>query len=675
MRNRDELIGIGEYANILRHSLLAVVAFGLAGCAAAYVVTVLKTPIYASSTELVVEQPQAAAVIGADMTPFKAWDDTFLHTQIRVLQSDLLLEQAIERILADAPTSTSTVATEIAQSPTGETQASRLPKWLQLILGRRERYRVRLDQHVAERTPGELVVELSENLDVSPVSRTRVLSVLVRSPSPEFAAAAANAVGAAYADYVSGASASSAERMFKLLQEQAEETRESIKQTARQVIDFKKQSELTVLTSDESTMDALDEGQKAIVKERLAGADSRIVALREELAQNESDIDVLSSRYLPKHPEMQILQRKHDQLEKQIAALADHAWLQWQREHLKERTAVEYSMLEQDLEASRRLHELVVGKMKEIDFSKDSPGLSVRVLKQAEVEPKPAYPKPTINLVLGTACGLLVGFVLAFVRAFSRASLVSLAVEEDQLPAPLIGRLPHIADDKALRALLKQEDASSPAAEAVRVLRTTLQAKSDDGKNTILVTSPDRGDGKSTVSTALAQSFAKLGRKTLLVDVDLRRGELHKVLDLPAGKGLAERLNGDASVTPTQINENLAFLARGRSTENPSELLGSSAMETFAENMRSRYDVVILDSPPLLPVTDAALLARYARVRLMVVRSLKTHVEACRLSAAMLHNLGYEIDGIILNGIRANEASYSGYYHRYYYRGYDGEER
>ncbi len=669
MQERDELIGFGEYLSILRHSLPAIVAFGVAGCLAAHIVTSLKTPVYESSMELVVERPQAGAVIGAEMTPFKSWDDTFLHTQIRVLQSDLLLGQAVDLVLAEAG------ATGVVRTAVARTEPDRNRSFsgrLRLLLRKRQRRHVELDQYLAARTRPQLVSELSRNLNVSSVSRTRVLSIIVRSPSPAFAAAAANAVGAAYDKHVSGTSASSAERAFKLLQEQAQEARESIKKAAQQVLEFKKQSEVDVLTSNESSMESLDEEKKSLIKERLAGADSQIAKLKEELARNEAEIEALSSRYLPKHPDMQALHRKRDQLSKQIAALTDHTWLQWQQDHLKERTAVEYSMLEQDLEASRRLHELVVGKMKEIDFSRDAPGLTVHVLKRAEGRSDPAYPRPTVNLVLGTASGLLVGLVLAFVRAFSRASLVSLAVEEGLLPAPLVGRLPHIADAKALRALLTQEDVSSPAAEAVRVLRTSLQAKLKGESNTILITSPDRGDGKSTVSAALAQSFAKLGRKTLLVDVDLRRGELHKVLDLAHGTGLAELLNGDESVTPTTINENLAFLPRGRATDNPSELLGGESMAAFASDVQSRYDVVVLDSPPLLPVTDASLLARFAQIRVMVVRSLKTHVEACRLSGTMLHNLGYDIDGVILNGIRANEASYSGYYHRYYYRGYDG---
>jgi len=669
MRDKDELIGFGEYLNILRHSLPAVVAFGVVGCVVAHVVTVFKTPVYESSTELVVELPKTGAVIRSEVRPYKAWDDTFLHTQIRVLQSDLLLGKAVDIVLeAEGPVATG--GTQRVEARTDDGQESSASGWIDRVLGRRQRHKIALDQYIAQRPRDRLVSELSGGLAVSSVPRTRVLTLLVRSPSPAFAAAAANAIGAAYDDYISGTTASTAERTFLLLQDQATETRASIKKTAQQVLEFKKQSEVDVLTSDESSMASLDDAQKKLVKERLAGADSQIVALREERAQVEAEIEGLALRYLPKHPDMQALQRKRDLLDQRIETLTNHAWLQWLQDHLKERSRVEYSMLEQDLDASRRLHELVVGKMKEIDFTKDSPGMTVRVLRRAEAGGVPAYPKPAVNLVLGTACGLLVGLVLAFVRAFSRASLISLAVEEDTLPAPLVGRLPYIADEKALHALLTHEDASSPAAEAVRVLRTSLQAKSSSERNVILITSPDRGDGKSTVSIALARSFARLGRKTLLVDVDLRRGELHRIIGSQADGGLAELLKGDTTVVPTEIDANLAFLSRGHATENPSELLGSEAMDAFTRTVREEYEIVILDSPPLLPVTDASLLARHAQIRLMVVRSLKTHIEACHLAGTMLHNLGYEIDGVILNGIRATETSYSGYYHRYYYRGY-----
>ena len=143
-----------------------------------------------------------------------------------------------------------------------------------------------------------------------------------------------------------------------------------------------------------------------------------------------------------------------------------------------------------------------------------------------------------------------------------------------------------------------------------------------------------------------------------------------------SGPGLGELLAGDSTIEPIEVNPNMVFLPRGHSASQPAEMLGSPAMEGLVSDFINEYGVVVLDSPPLLPVTDAAILARYANIIVMVARSQKTHVEACRMAAATLGNLGYSVDGIVLNAVTEDETSHGGYYHRYYYQGYDtGKKR
>jgi len=666
----NEVISFREYGAILRRSWLVIALFATVGLGASYFVTGMKTPVYRSQTELALESVQPVRGLSSEVGAFKRWDDTFSHTQIQILRSDFLTRRAVS-LLLDVVRQPS--LDEKNAAPAATEDAVDDVHGTALIL--RDASRAAVADYVADRDATGLAAELKGGVVVGLVPKTRVLRIQTRSACPHFAAAAANALACAYSHYVAEASASSSERVFRLLQRQEREVTQSIKTGSQQLLELKKRSEMAMLAERIRTND--NESASEALRDELAAGDPEISTLTDELLTVQASVEELSQRYKPGHPKMKELIAKRALTETQIARLKERVYADWRRKHQEEQNAIEYTTLEQDIAASRRLHELLLGKMKELDFSKDTAVASVRVLERAEPPSRPAYPNKTLNVVLGALAGLMLGVFAAFVRAHGRTNLVSLAVPESALPAAFVGRLPHIASAESLKAILGGRDSKTPAAEAVRTLRTSVESMLKTASNqAMLVTSPDRSDGKSTVSVALAQSFAALGRRVLLMDVDLRRGHLHTVLGVAATTpGLTDYLGGQEEAVPLEIAEGLHFFACGTSTEQPSELLASAAMASVMAEFMQAYDVVILDSPPLLPVTDASLLARYADTRLMVVRSLRTHLDACRFAANILANLGCPVNGLILNDVKAEESSYYGYYHRYYHRGYDSSSR
>jgi capsular exopolysaccharide synthesis family protein len=665
----NEMISFREYGAILRRSWLVILFFAAVGLAAAYFVTGMKTPVYRSQTELALESVQPVRGLSSEVGAFKRWDDTFSHTQIQILRSDFLTRRAVSLLLdtlrrpPEAKPASAAGATAVLDDMHGTT----------LIL--REESRSAIEEYVSGRDVVALSAELKSGIVVGLVPKTRVLRIQTRSACPHFAAAAANTLACAYSHYVSEASATSSERVFRLLQRQEQDVTEGIKTGSQQLLELKKRSEMAMLSERIRTND--NESVSDALRDELAVGDPEISALTDELLTVQASTEDLSHRYKPEHPKIKELLAKGALIETQITRLKERVYAAWRRRHQEERNAIEYTTLEQDIAASRRLHELLLGKMKELDFSKQTSVASVRVLERAEPPSRPAYPNKALNVVLGALAGLMLGVFAAFVRAHGRTNLVSLAVPEDALPSAFIGRLPHIASAESLEAILGGRDSKTPAAEAIKTLRTSVEAMLKTAGNPVaLITSPDRSDGKSTVSVALAQSFAALGRRVLLMDVDLRRGHLHTVLGVAATTpGLTDYLCGQDEAAPLEIAEGLHFFVCGTSTEQPSELLASARMASLMAEFAQAYDVVILDSPPLLPVTDASLLARYAGTRLMVVRSLRTHLEACRFAANILANLGCPVDGLVLNDVRAEESAYYGYYHRYYHRGYDSSSR
>lgn len=210
----------------------------------------------------------------------------------------------------------------------------------------------------------------------------------------------------------------------------------------------------------------------------------------------------------------------------------------------------------------------------------------------------------------------------------------------------------------------------SPIAESYRTLRTNIQFSSFDKKiQTIVITSSGPSEGKSTTSSNLAVVMAQNGNKTILIDCDQRKPKLHKVFLTSNQKGLSDLLVGNSvfeeAVEKTEI-ENLDILTSGTRPPNPSELLASTKMKNFIENLREKYDCIIIDTPPVIAVTDAQIVSRYADGCLLVVASAQAEREAAMKAKELLQKVDAKIIGVVLNKLDIKEKGYYGYYYTDY---------
>ena len=605
-------------------------------------------------------------VMSSDLSGFKSTDQTFLETQLRILGSEFLHRNAVNYLLA-------AVAGEVSKEP----GTRKLLNGQDLTGGEivPPKSMPALKSFVSGKTTDQLRAELSRRFTANYVPRTRIFALQAKSSNPQFAAAAINAVGVVYGEYIAEMYASTAESAFLLLKQQAEETSIRVKALADKLVGFKEQTELDAILNP-ALIEELSAERLGQLRQELALRSSEITALEDQLESTTREINALSGRYRPMHPELKPKLAKQEFLRDQIVKLKDRILADWLREHQSERMTIEESFIEKDLETTRTLNELILSKMKEIDFSKAAPEVTVRFLRVAEVNKRQSSPNPFLNLTLGTLSGVVLGLVVTFGRAHGRSKIVTIVTPETDLPAPIVGRLPNIARKADLRALALGEDHSSPNAEAYKVLRTRVEALSRPVSNVILISSPERADGKSTISCSLAQTFAALGRRVLLMDVDLRCGSLHSILEQSQTPGLSELLKNSEDPKVIEINSCLDYLPCGQFLKNPSEMLASDRMEKIMIAMSQAYNVVIMDAPPLLPVADATLLARYSDIRIVVVRSGRTHLQAARMAANSLVNLGYDISGVVLNDVRLDEArqyDFGRYYYPQYGYGYDSK--
>ena len=221
--------------------------------------------------------------------------------------------------------------------------------------------------------------------------------------------------------------------------------------------------------------------------------------------------------------------------------------------------------------------------------------------------------------------------------------------------------------------LIINEGVKTPIGEAYRTIRTNIQFSMPKGQlRTMLITSTGPEEGKSTTTANVAITMAESGNKVLLIDADLRKSVIHKMFELPNLKGLtnvlAEDLDYREILRSTKV-KGLDILTGGPKPPNPSELLGSDKMRTFLQSLTKDYDIIILDTPPVLPVTDAAILASLVDGVVLVSSYGQTTFEGLARAKVQLENVGAKILGVILNKVPASKRG-GHYYYYYYYDGY-----
>jgi capsular exopolysaccharide synthesis family protein len=300
------------------------------------------------------------------------------------------------------------------------------------------------------------------------------------------------------------------------------------------------------------------------------------------------------------------------------------------------------------------LFEEVVGSL-ENSGDKSKPTVRVEVVAGPELQPQPVSPRLGNNLSLAALAGLMIGAALAVVREVSDSSLRTAEALQTLTGAPVLARVPIDASAPS-RSGPFVSDPNSPRAEALRRLRTNLQY-SDPGRpvRIVAVTSAVPAEGRSATACSLALLFAESGLRVLIVDAELRHPRLASFLGRENAAGLSTVLTGATTLDEVlqPWGTGLWLLSSGQTPPNPSELLSSGRMTDLVEELRGRFDTVIFDCPPLLPVTDAAVIAARSDGALFVARCRRTKTGQVTGAVRTLHGVNARIVGCVLNMVPA----------------------
>ena len=292
-------------------------------------------------------------------------------------------------------------------------------------------------------------------------------------------------------------------------------------------------------------------------------------------------------------------------------------------------------------------------------------GLSV--IKPATAPVSPSAPDTRLNLLAGLLFGLCIGVAAAVLRTTLDSRVRGEADVRRVTDVPLLGGIA-FDQDATRKPLLTQAPAQSPRAEAFRQMRTNLQFANVSGEaKTVLVTSSLPGEGKSTTATNLAIALAQAGKTVCLVDADLRRPMVHEYLGLDRNAGLTSALVGSADVNDLLQpwgDDDMYVMTSGQIPPNPSELLGSGEMNRLIGRLEQAFDAIIIDAPPLLPVTDAAVLSQHVGGVVVVVGSQKLRTQDLEKSMNALQMVGSNVLGVVLNMLPSKGPD--AYAYRYY---------
>jgi capsular exopolysaccharide synthesis family protein len=310
------------------------------------------------------------------------------------------------------------------------------------------------------------------------------------------------------------------------------------------------------------------------------------------------------------------------------------------------------------------------GQLAQLQVAGATASTGLELVTPATVPVSPTSPKPAQDAVLGVIAGLAVGIAAAFLRDTLDDTLTSGEAVEAVIDAPVLATVPMVASwrKKSKPVVIAVGEPTSQPAEAYRSLRTSLQfARQDRPLRTILVTSPSAGDGKTATVLNLGAVFAQAGASVVLVSCDLRRPGLSQ-FSVPAEHAeLTSVLNGDLplerAVVPVPNVEGLWTLGTRGGVANPTELLSGQRMKLILAELAQRFEVVLIDSPPVLPVADAMILSGYADGVVLVVSAGQTRRAELRRTREKLGRAGARVVGAVLN--KATQQAEYGYYGGY----------
>ncbi|KHS85365.1 tyrosine-protein kinase Wzc [Pectobacterium brasiliense] len=504
--------------------------------------------------------------------------------------------------------------------------------------------------------------DLLDNFSVADKGKdTGVLALSLEGDDPALTTKILSSISQNYLQQNVERKSEEAGKSLEFLKEQLPNVRSSLNEAENKLNQFRQQNESVDLSLE----------AKAVLDTTVA-----VEAQLNELTFKEAEISKLYTREHPAYRALmekrKTLEQERDKLNKRVGAMP--------------KTQQEILRLTRDVQAGQEVYMQLLNKQQELSINKASTVGNVRIVDNAVIQPKPVKPKKALIVLLAMILGGMAATAFVILKTLLHKGIespeqleelginvyasVPLSEWQQKKDRALLGKKSKKGNTRAAD-LLAVGNPADLAIEAIRSLRTSLHFAMMEAKNNVLMISgASPAIGKTFVSANLGAVIAQSGQRVLIVDCDMRKGYAHELMGTDGTNGLSDILSGQCDVTKSVRKtavENMDFIPRGQVPPNPSELLMHSRFAEFIKWAGEHYDLVLLDTPPILAVTDAAIISRHAGTSLLVARFEMNTVKEIEVSIRRFEQNGTEIKGVILNAIVKRAASYYGYGNYHYY--------
>jgi len=698
-----------------------------------------ETPLYQGRSQLLIEKdaPNVASLDQMFQSQEGWFNDEFYQTQHRILESRSLARRTIDAMeLWDAPRLGNGPIPKGSISPTGMVWSLAdgviaLVKrpFAGSVTAQSEPAAAPVEPPDGSETAAQSgrIDEFLGGLSIVPVRNTRIVEIRYTSTDPVFAAAAANAVTAAYIQQNMLFKLNTSKEAGDFLAERLAEQRNEVEKSERELQAFKeangavsiadgtstifvqrltdlnaalikakteritKQSLYNQLTSMQAA-GTLDTFPAVLANDYIQGLKTNLAALQREQAQ-------VKERYGPNHPQWakieSAVQTANAKLTGEIgkvvegvnseyrAALAQEQSLQGALNAQKtealgqNKMSVTYQVLQREADSNREIYESLLSRTKETGISGERRATNVRVVDRAEVPRGAISPNVRRDLTLAFLAAMVCGIGLAFGFEHLDNRIKTPQELKATLGIAFLGMVPRIGEEKnAPKNPLLGAGVPQNFAEAFKSVRTNvLFSSAEEGMRSLVVTSAGPGEGKSVVASNLAIAMAQAGQRVLLIDGDMRRPRVHEIFAITQEPGLSNLLAGNAKMSEgirKTTTAGLWLMPAGHIPPNPAELLGSKRYRDFLGSLSVHFDWVIIDTPPVMVVADGAICANQATGVVFVVGADHTTRQTARAAVEQLDAANAHLVGAVLNRVDLvrNPYYYSAYYRKDYARYY-----
>jgi len=714
-----EEIHLRDYLRVLRKYRLTIFLFVLTTVLTVLLVSLRLPKKYEAVVRFAIDRENPSALMKDSTVPADPWSfQDYLRTQIRVLESDTMAMLTIRGLRLDREP-------EFRDPKKEESAQAAGPLPVETPLGANDETR--------------LIRQFQGNLRIAAVPNSWLIEIHYYSRDPQLAARIANAHANNFIEHNFRTRYEATMKASEWLSDQLRELRSKVEASESQLVDFERrynlvsiderQNVLTQRLSDlnhELSQAEADRAQKESVYRQAASSndpslfqDSLTEKLQYRLSELQAQHAEARTQFGPQHPRMQRLEEQIKEVEgllgRQQQIILGRLQADYQSAVKREKLVrdlvekqkaevnelnqrlIEYNVIKREVTTNKQLYDGLQQQLNEAGISVGLRSSNIRVVDPARVPMFPYSPNVLFNVLLAIILSVPVGVALAFFREYLDNTIKNPDEVERYSGLPTMALVP-LAESAASHhkkllpmsasggngerseiALVTYEQPQSSMAEAFRSLRTAvLLSSAERPPRLLLVTSGQPSDGKTATAINLAVALAQRGGKVVLVEADLRKPSAHKVLHVDGKHGLSLYLSGtqerNGLVVPTAVS-NLFFIPAGPVPPNPAELLSSARMKQLLGELAKEYDHIILDSPPLLSITDATVLSVMVDGVVLVVRFGKTTREVLRHMRQMLHNVNARVLGVVLNGVALNSVDYYYYYYSYYGYGYRQDDQ